>query len=384
MTELAIEVGEQAADLTGGALERIAGGSLTLDAIERRFGDTAAVAGVSLVVNSGEFVSLLGPSGSGKTTTLSIIAGLEKADGGHVVLDGVDITSLPPNKRNVGVVFQSYALFPHMTVTENLAYPLKARKMSRHDISARIGWALRLVRLEGYEKRYPRELSGGQQQRVAFARAVIYGPRLLLMDEPLSALDRKLRDELQGEIRALHKNLGMTVVYVTHDQGEALSLSDRVVVMRAGLVEQIGTPQEIYERPSSEFVARFVGNSNFLRGQIDGPVSTGGVARVALKGDRIALGVSRVPLEGRTDVQVLIRPEHLRVGQPPADWSGSFLDLQVTDHVYQGNFVLCLGMFETGEPCRLHLAGEDATELIREGKGTVWWRPEDGVVLPVE
>jgi len=368
----------------GGGIGRVTGGSLQLESLERHYGSIAAVAGVDLRVNSGEFVSLLGPSGSGKTTTLAIIAGLEKADAGRVVLDDVDITSWRPHKRNIGVVFQSYALFPHMTVAENLAYPLHCRKLDRKEIEGRVKWALGLVRLEGYEKRYPRELSGGQQQRVAVARAVIYGPRLLLMDEPLSALDRRLRDELQGEIRELHKNLGMTVVYVTHDQGEALSLSDRVVVMRDGLVEQVGTPQEIYDRPDTEFVARFVGNSNFLRGTLAGPADASGVARVHLPGGSVVLGVSRVPTNSGRDVQVLVRPEYLHVGEPNAASVGSSLQVRITDTVYQGSFVLCVGEFETGESCRLHLGREEAASLIRDGRGQVWWRPEDGVILPVQ
>lgn len=361
-----------------------AGGSLQVSSLVKRFGDVAAVSGVDLSVLAGEFVSLLGPSGSGKTTTLSIIAGLEHPDSGRVILDGADITMLPAHKRNLGVVFQSYALFPHMTVAENLAYPLRCRKTARKDISRRVRWALELVQLPGYDKRYPRELSGGQQQRVAFARAVIYSPRVLLMDEPLSALDRRLRDELQAEIRALHRDLGTTVIYVTHDQGEALSLSDRVVVMSGGTVEQVGTPEEVYERPASEFVARFVGTPNFLRGAVVNAPDASGLTRIRLSNGSTVSGKCRTPVATGADVQLLIRPEKLHVGAPDVAAQGSSVKVRVTDDVYQGHFVLCRGTFETGEPCRLHVSREEAARLLRDGEDAVWWRPSDGIVLAPE
>jgi putative spermidine/putrescine transport system ATP-binding protein len=261
-------------------VDRPALGNLELISLEKRFGDVPVVAGLDLKMGRGEFVTVLGPSGSGKTTTLAMLAGLVPVTSGQVILDGLDITRVPVHKRNMGVVFQNYALFPHMTVERNVGYPLRMRRVGGSNMAKRVAEAIELVHLGGYEGRYPRELSGGQQQRVAFARAVVYGPPVLLMDEPLSALDRSLREDMQREIRRLHRELGKSILYVTHDQDEALSLSDRVVVMRQGVAEQIGTPEEVYERPRTEFVAKFLGESNFLVGDI---VEAHGDGKVVVK-----------------------------------------------------------------------------------------------------
>ena len=228
-----------------------------------------AVDGVSLDIAPGEFVTLLGPSGSGKTTTLMMLAGFEIPTAGEIYVDEDPIASVPPYRRNIGMVFQNYALFPHMTVGENIAFPLQMRKMSRAEITRQTTAVLALVGLPGYEGRYPRQLSGGQQQRVAVARALVFNPRVLLMDEPLGALDKQLREHLQLEIKALHDQLGVTIIYVTHDQEEALVMSDRIAVMNDGRIEQCGLPTELYDEPSTRFVATFIGESNFIDGVVD-------------------------------------------------------------------------------------------------------------------
>ena len=241
---------------------------LQLENITKDFEDTKVLKGISLSVGHGEFVTLLGSSGCGKTTTLRIIAGLEMPDQGRVLLNGQDVTGLEPNKRDVNTVFQNYALFPHMTVAQNVAYSLRLKKMSKQLIGPEVEAALSLVQLEGYEKRMPSELSGGQMQRVAIARALVNKPRLLLLDEPLGALDLQLRRQMQTELKALQKRLGIAFIYITHDQEEALNMSDRIVVMREGRFEQIGTPGQIYDYPLTSFVAQFVGSANIIHGAV--------------------------------------------------------------------------------------------------------------------
>src|SRR5271157_4624965 len=246
------------------------GASVVLSGIEKRFDNVGAVRGVSLDIRSGEFLTLLGPSGSGKTTTLMLIAGFETPTTGDIAIDGRSVVALPPHKRNIGMVFQNYALFPHLTVAENIGFPLKQRGIDRATRARLVAESLELVRLSGYQARTPRQLSGGQQQRVALARAIVFRPRLLLMDEPLGALDKQLREGLQLEMRRLHAGLGITFIYVTHDQEEALTMSDRIAVMNEGRIAQIGTPEDLYDRPSSRFVASFLGESNFLPGIVHG------------------------------------------------------------------------------------------------------------------
>ena len=241
---------------------------LELKKIAKHFGDTEVLNGISISIRKGEFITLLGPSGCGKTTTLRIIAGLETPDEGQVLLNGKEVTSLPPNKRDVNTVFQSYALFPHMTVEENIGYSLKIRGVRKKEIQKSVAEALELVQLQGMEKRMPSELSGGQKQRVAIARAVISRPSVLLLDEPLGAQDLQLRRKMQTELKALQKRLGMTFIYITHDQEEALNMSDRIAVMRDGKFQQLGTPSEVYDRPRTSYVAEFVGEANILKGRV--------------------------------------------------------------------------------------------------------------------
>ena len=274
---------------------------LRLEGVSRRFGEVLALDGVSLDVTRGELLTILGPSGSGKTTLLKVVAGFETPDGGRVRVDGRDITALPPAKRDIGMVFQHYALFPHLTVRRNVAFPLEMRDVARAEIEHRVSEALELVELAGYDARLPRQLSGGQQQRVALARAIVFNPRLLLLDEPFGALDRKLRETMQLEVRRLQRRLGLTTIFITHDQEEALVLSDRVAVMNKGAIQQIATTTEIYERPVSDFVADFVGESNILHG-----VGNGSNA-VAVDGGG-TLEVGRAVAAGQK-VGLLIRPE---------------------------------------------------------------------------
>ena len=243
--------------------------NLELAGLCKRFGEVAAIDGVSLTVQAGEFLTLLGASGSGKSTTLMAVAGFVQPTSGQVLVNGVDQTHSPPYRRDIGLVFQHYALFPHLTVERNVAFPLEMRRMAKADIARRVKGALDLVRLDGFGARKPSELSGGQQQRVALARALVYEPSILLLDEPLGALDKNLREEMQYEIRRIQQSLGITTISVTHDQQEAITMSDRIAIMRAGRIEQVGTPAEIYERPATRFVAEFMGSSNFLRGRVE-------------------------------------------------------------------------------------------------------------------
>jgi putative spermidine/putrescine transport system ATP-binding protein len=275
--------------------------SLRLEEVSRRFGEVVALDRVSLEVARGELLTILGPSGSGKTTLLKVVAGFEAPDGGRVIADGREITGVPPAKRDIGMVFQNYALFPHLTVERNVAFPLEMRNVARGEVGRRVEEALALVELEGYEARLPRQLSGGQQQRVALARAIVFDPKLLLLDEPFGALDRKLRETMQLEVRRLQRRLGLTTIFITHDQEEALVLSDRIAVMNRGRIQQIATTTEIYERPENDFVADFVGESNILHGTGDGSatvkVDGGGALRVAR------------PVTSGQRVGLLIRPE---------------------------------------------------------------------------
>ena len=286
---------------------------LVLRGIRKTFGRTVAVDGLDLSVAPGEFVALLGPSGCGKTTTLRIVAGFERPDLGEVLIQGTPATDKPPYRRDVGIVFQSYALFPHMTVTENVGYGLRMRKVPPAERATRVEQALELVRLVGLGHRYPRQLSGGQQQRVAVARAIVIRPSVLLFDEPLSNLDARLRLTMREELRELQRALHVATILVTHDQEEALSLADRIVVMHAGRVEQVGTPETIYARPASSFVAEFIGQCNFLEGRVHAPDGASPVF-LADHGPTIPL-VSGPAVHGQRGI-VALRPESIAFLQP--------------------------------------------------------------------
>ena len=306
---------------------------LVLTDIHKRFGDFVAVESFNLTAERGEFVSFLGPSGCGKTTTLRMIAGFEQPTAGQIVLDGVDVTDRPPNKRNVGMVFQSYALFPNMTVADNIGFGLKVRKRPNDQIRKRVDELLELINLPEKGSRYPYQLSGGQQQRVALARALAFEPQVLLLDEPLSALDAKIRVALRQEIRTIQRQLGITTVYVTHDQEEALSLSDRVVVMSEGRMEQVGTPFEIYNFPTTAFVASFVGTLNILPGL----VTDAARGEVTIAGQPVRIDRRFEGAAGR-EVRVALRPEMVSLGSDAAGGANR-LTGKVTDVSFLGSIV---------------------------------------------
>ncbi len=298
---------------------------LTLDKISKIFpprggaGEVKAVLDADLHISQGELVTLLGPSGCGKTTTLRMIAGFEFPTSGRILLDGKEINHLPPNQRNMSMVFQSYAIFPHLNIFENIAYGLNVQRLSRAEIERRVGAVMKLVELTGFEKRAPNQLSGGQQQRVALARALVMEPKVLLMDEPLSNLDAKLRESMRSEIRRIQRSLGITSVYVTHDQIEAMTLSDRVVVMNKGLIEQVGTPVEVYRHPQTRFVADFIGRANF----IEGTVVNGqpGDLTVKVFDQTVRLSTVKDTFSAGTKLTLIARPEMIRVG-PQGELSG--------------------------------------------------------------
>lgn len=285
------------------------GDSVGIYSLTKMFGEVKAVDNVSLLIKEGEFMILLGPSGSGKTTLLLMVAGFHAPTSGEIYIGGKSVTFVHPNKRNIGMVFQNYALFPHMNVYDNIAFSLKVRKIAQGEIESKVKKSLELVKLEGYEWRYPNQLSGGQQQRVALARALVYNPRVLLMDEPLGALDKKLREYMQLEIKRIQENLNITIIYVTHDQEEALTISDEIAIMNQGNLEQVGTPEELYEQPANKFVADFIGESNFISGKVfDIEESTCIV--VTDNGLRIRAPVINGIVLGR-QVELAIRPERI-------------------------------------------------------------------------
>ncbi|MGE5169348.1 MAG: ABC transporter ATP-binding protein [Rudaea sp.] len=298
-----------------------------LASVRKRFGTVVAVDDVTLAIHRGTIFSLLGPSGCGKTTTLRLIAGFEQPDAGDVYIRGERVTARPPYRRDFSMVFQSYALFPHLSVAENVAFGLRMRRFGRTARASAVKEALDLVKLGALADRYPRQLSGGQQQRVALARAIVVKPAVLLLDEPLGALDKMLREEMQVELRALQQRLGITAVFVTHDQEEALTLSDRVAVMRNGIIEQAGPPRDIYDRPRNEFVAGFLGASNFVDGVV--VARDGADAVVETRAGRVALRSSASP---GTRVRMAIRPERVRIAQV----DGAGLPARIRDVVYRG------------------------------------------------
>jgi spermidine/putrescine ABC transporter ATP-binding subunit len=284
---------------------------LELHHVFKLFGSVKAVDDVSLDIEHGEFLTLLGPSGSGKTTTLNMIAGFEIPTNGDILLENEDITTVAPNSRGIGMVFQNYALFPHMTVYENIAFPLKMRKITSDKIRTMTGEALELVKLPGFETRYPNQLSGGQQQRIALARAIVFHPKILLMDEPLGALDKKLRDHMRLEIKHLQESLNVTVIYVTHDQEEALTMSDRIAIMNDGRIVQLDTPVELYESPANLFVAGFIGESNFLQGRV---AETNGDSAAIETKEGLKVWVNRpAQMESGEEFSVAVRPEKIQV-----------------------------------------------------------------------
>jgi spermidine/putrescine ABC transporter ATP-binding subunit len=347
------------------------GATVSLVNLEKRFDGVGAVSGISLEIGSGEFLTLLGPSGSGKTTTLMMIAGFETPTAGDIAIDRRSVIGTPPHRRNIGMVFQNYALFPHLTVAENIGFPLKQRGMDRAARARLVDDALALVRLPGYGARYPRQLSGGQQQRVALARAIVFQPRLLLMDEPLGALDKQLRESLQLEMRRLHGELGITFVYVTHDQEEALTMSDRIAVVNEGRIAQLGAPEALYDRPCDRFVAAFIGESNFLpgivRGMADGTLvaDCAGTTLRALAAGPHAVGSA---------VTLTTRPERMRFADAGNGCAQTQNRLRAT--VAEAVFA--------GERCRYLLRRDDGTTLVlKQPSGTAVPRRGVGEVTEI-
>jgi len=299
---------------------------------------------LDLDIRRGEFLTLLGPSGSGKTTTLMMLAGFESPTAGEILLDGKPITRTPPHKRNFGMVFQNYALFPHLTVEQNVAYPLTVRKVPKSDVARRVGRALEMVQLKGMDARMPSQLSGGQQQRVALARALVFEPQLVLMDEPLGALDKQLREHMQIELKELHRQLGVSFVYVTHDQGEALTMSDRVAVFNDGAIQQVDAAEAMYEAPANRFVAGFIGDSTMLRGtvraiQVDNHSDR---CSIALNDGRVLSGVNVNAAQVGQAVEACIRPERIVVHRHAVNDRGNVLQAQVRDVIYFGDHLRLL------------------------------------------
>ncbi|HET7450078.1 MAG TPA: ABC transporter ATP-binding protein [Gaiellaceae bacterium] len=349
--------------------------AIALTGVSKSFSGHAAVNDVTIEIAEGEFFSMLGPSGCGKTTTLRMIAGFETPDSGRVILKGNDVTAVSPNRRPVNMVFQQYALFPHMTIYDNVAFGLRMKRVPRSEHHARVSELLRIVDLEGYEKRRPKQLSGGQQQRVALARALVNRPAALLLDEPLGALDVKLRKTMQLELKRIQHELGTTFVYVTHDQDEALAMSDRIAVMNRGQVEQLGSPREIYERPTTAFVADFIGSLNALDLQVDELVGEYCVARFG-ESDRVVFPGSW--LKQGDAARIAVRPEHVRLDGEPAD--GSRLGGTVADVVYLGAVTQFHVDTAAGRVVSHRLA-DDGGYLAPGDRVTLSWRPEHATVL---
>jgi spermidine/putrescine transport system ATP-binding protein len=354
---------------------------IALEGVSKGFGKVAAVRDVNISIAEGEFFSLLGPSGCGKTTSLRMIAGFEQPDAGRIVLQGEDVTNVRPNRRPVNMVFQHYALFPHMSVYDNVAFGLKVKHVPRADHKERVQEMLRVVSLEGLDKRRARQLSGGQQQRVALARALVNRPAALLLDEPLGALDVKLRKHMQLELKRIQNTLGTTFVYVTHDQEEALAMSDRIAVMNGGLVEQTGSPREIYEHPSTAFVADFIGSLNAFDLRIDELVGTNAVMRLG-EGGRIVVPVGVGHGTGET-LRAAVRPERVhiaRAGTAAAD-GGSHLDGKIAETVFLGMYLQYHVDTPAGRLVSHRLADDSLGQLEAGSPVTLSWDPEQASLL---
>jgi putative spermidine/putrescine transport system ATP-binding protein len=348
------------------------GASLELRNVSKSFGGVQILDRLSLSVQPGEFVTLLGPSGSGKTTTLGAIAGFVFPDSGDVLLEGHSIASLQTHKRNLGMVFQHYALFPHMSVFDNIAFPLRQRKVAKDALQRAVNEVLELVQLSDRASYYPKQLSGGQQQRVALARAVVYRPRVLLMDEPLGALDKKLREALQSEIRRIHRELGITFIYVTHDQEEALALSDRIVLFENGKIAQMGTGTDLYERPQSRFVAQFLGEANILDGRLN---ASGDALQV---GDGVPIKVIASAGLAGNDASLIVRPEKVRVGEAGGGQANAFLGTIISIVYLGATRRLEVEVDKFARPFSIRMAVEASDANFYEGQiVSLFWEIED-------
>ena len=361
-----------------------AGVAISIRGVRKSFGDVHAVDGISLDIAEGEFLTLLGPSGCGKTTTMRMVAGFEEPDEGTILLRGNDVVGVPPNKREVNMCFQHYALFPHMNVAKNIAYGLKLKKVEKAERDRRVAEMLALVRLEGHEERKPAQLSGGQQQRIALARALVNRPAALLLDEPLGALDVKLRKQMQLELKRIQHELGTTFVYVTHDQDEALSMSDRIAVMNQGVIEQLGGPREVYEQPATPFVADFVGVLNAMDVRVDEVDGEDLVMKIG-DGERIVVPVGPTGTDAAvgTSLLVAVRPERVELAAGDALTNGaSRLSGTVGQVVYLGTLTQFHVDTSIGKRLIVHHLSDDRSSSIREGDAVVLtWARDDAAVL---
>ena len=347
------------------------------DVVKSYDGHVNAVDGISIDVRKGEFLTLLGPSGSGKTTTLLMIAGFEELTDGILELEGRSLANVRPYRRNIGMVFQNYALFPHMTTETNVAFPLRMRKFPREQMRPRVERALKLVGLSEFATKYPRELSGGQQQRVALARALVFEPDVLLLDEPLGALDKNLREQMQVEIKRIHGEVGITTIYVTHDQTEAMTMSDRVAVFNEGKIEQIAPPLEMYHRPATFFVGNFIGDSNFFEATVidtnAGRLAVDSLGEITVACPDGVIGAGRV--------HALVRPENVRLVHEGERTEGlNVFDMTVEGSVHYGDSVLVIGRVGS-LPLRVRIPGAQAAAVVTHGQLRVAWRPEDVHVI---
>ena len=340
----------------------------------KTYGQFVALQPTDIQVREGEFLTLLGPSGSGKTTLLQMISGLVPPDSGQLLIDGQDATHIAPGKRGIGLVFQSYALFPHMSVRDNVAYGLRMRKYDKTQVNQAVNDALDMVRMQDFAHRYPNELSGGQQQRIALARCFAYRPSIILLDEPLGALDKNLREHMQLEIRRMHKELGATFIYVTHDQEEALTLSDRICLMNRARIEQLATPLELYDRPATRFAAEFIGHSNLLQGRREGN------GHLNVEGRLLALEgcAGHLPPDGGTEACVLVRPEAARLTEP----SAGLLVGTVEECVFLGSDTRALVRLPSGNRFAVRCARE-LNPRIGDAVG-VAWAPQRATLLPAQ
>ncbi len=343
----------------------------------RRYGLLTAVAGVSLDVAAGEFVSLLGPSGSGKTTLLMMLAGFEPVQAGRITVGERDMTQVPPNKRNVAMVFQRYALFPHLTVAENIGFPLRMRGVGRAERDKRIRRALDMVKLDAHAARKPAELSGGQQQRVALARAIVFDPPVILMDEPLGALDKKLRQHMQIELKQLQRRLGATVIYVTHDQEEALTMSDRVAVMNHGRLVQLGAPRVLYDSPADPFVADFIGEMNLLPGRVI--AAHGGACQVSVMGGTAAGTAAQAGLVVGQGVRVAVRPEHIALSAATPGAAG--LRGRLMQIVFNGSITAMLVELPDGMVLRVDVSTRSDAAGLTPGSAVIAHWPETAAII---
>jgi spermidine/putrescine transport system ATP-binding protein len=351
------------------------GGRVQLEGLTKRYGAFDAVSGIDLDIPPGEFFCLLGPSGCGKTTTLRMIAGFERPSAGRILLDSRDVSNTPPNRRNVNTVFQNYALFSHLTVAENVAFGLRFTRTSKEETRNRVGQALSLVQMEDFRDRKPHQLSGGQQQRVALARALILNPSVLLLDEPLGALDAKLRKTLQVELKALQEQVGVTFVYVTHDQEEALTMADRLAVMSEGRVEQVGIPREVYEEPASSYVADFLGVSNLLDAEAVGETPDG---RCRLRAGDLELLASQGHTSSSGPVKVVIRPERVRV-EAPRKTGENRLPGKIERVVYAGPISQLIVTLDRGEQIQCMLANDGVGTAFDRGEPVSVYLPYDAL-----